>query len=98
MLSKNLPWEKLCWKLPLRFLLDAITAWKGLFAGDGVYFMAVFKAHLGFFQWLFFKRRLSIMPASRKGKLDGWLNKGIVWAYFVQGKRKFSEIMGHKPV
>ncbi len=45
MLYKNLPPGQLLWKLPLRLALDAVTAWKGLFAGDGTYFIAVLKAH-----------------------------------------------------
>jgi GT2 family glycosyltransferase len=98
MLFKNLPLLQLVWKLPLRLMMDGLVAWKSLFAGDGAYFMAVLKAHLGFVYWCLFKRGESIMPGSRKGSLQGCLNRSIVWAYFVQGKRKFSEIMGHKPV
>lgn len=98
MLCKNLPRQQLLWKLPLRLLLDAITAWKGLLAGEGAYFIAILKAHAGFVKWLFIKQGAGWMPASRSGRLNGWLNKSIVWAYFVRGKRKFSEIIVHKPV
>jgi len=97
-LCKNLPRQQLLWKLPLRLLLDAITAWKGLLAGEGAYFIAILKAHAGFVKWLFIKQGAGWMPASRSGRLNGWLNKSIVWAYFVRGKRKFSEIIVHKPV
>ncbi|MFX9593199.1 hypothetical protein ABTO86_19505, partial [Acinetobacter baumannii] len=34
MLCKNLPLTHLWWKLPFRFLLDAVSAWKGLLSGD----------------------------------------------------------------
>ena len=98
MLAKNMPFQQLIWKLPLRFGLDALVAWKSLFQGDGGYFMAVLKAHCGFIYWRLFKRRLSVMPVNKKGPLQGWLNKSIVWAYFVRGRRKFSEIVAHKPV
>ena len=98
MLYKNMPADQLLWKLPLRVMLDAVTAWKSLLGGDGGYFMAVIKAHAGFINWLFFKQKLSVKPARKNGKLNGWLNSSIVWAYFVRGKRKFSEIMGHNPV
>ena len=98
MLCKNLPRQQLLWKLPLRLLLDAITAWKGLLAGEGAYFIAILKAHAGFVKWLFIKQGAGWMPAIRSGRLNGWLNKSIVWAYFVRGKRKFSEIIVHKPV
>ena len=98
MLFKNLPTGQLVWKLPLRLLMDGLAALKALFTGDAAYFMAVLKAHAGFVKWCLLKRGLSIMPVSRKGELHGWLSKSIVWAYFVEGKRKFSEIMGDKPV
>ena len=98
MLVKNMPLQQLAWKLPLRFALDALVAWKSLLQGNGGYFIAVLKAHYGFIYWWLFKRRLSVMPVDKKGPLQGWLNKSIVWVYFVQKKRKFSEIMGHKPV
>lgn len=98
MLCKNMPRQQLLWKLPLRLLLDAITAWKGLLAGEGAYFIAILKAHAGFVKWLFIKQGAGWMPAIRSGRLNGWLNKSIVWAYFVRGKRKFSEIIVHKPV
>ncbi len=98
MLFKNLPWQQLCWKLPVRIALDGLVAWKNLFTGDGGYFMAVAQAHAGFIYWALCKRRESRWPASRKGVLQGWLSGSIVWAYFVEGKRKFSEIRGHKPV
>ncbi|MEP6747915.1 MAG: glycosyltransferase family 2 protein [Bacteroidota bacterium] len=98
MLCKNLPGQQLCWKLPFRLGLDALVAWKALVTGDGGYFITVAKAHGGFVYWCLFKRRQSIMPVKRNSNLHGWLNKSIVWAYFVRGKRKFSEIMAHKPV
>ncbi|MEP7278067.1 MAG: glycosyltransferase family 2 protein [Bacteroidota bacterium] len=99
MLSKNLPRKQLVWKLPLRMGMDALAAWKALLTGNGVYFIAVLKAQLGFLYWCLFYRKQSVMPASRKkGPLQGWTNKIIVWEYFVRGKRKFSEIMQHKAV
>jgi len=73
-------------------LLDIVTAWKGLFAGEGAYFMAIVKAHTGFAKWVFFKRRLSTMPVSRSSALNGWLNKSIVWAYLCGAKENFLKL------
>ncbi len=98
MLFKNLSTGELFWKLPLRIVLDIITACKGLLSGEPGYCVAVLKAHAGFAKWLFFKRGQSIMPVRKKIAVGGMWHKSIIWAYFVQGKRKFSEIMGHKPV
>ena len=98
MLAKNLPLRTLLWTLPCRLALDAIAAWKNLLSGDTVFFVAVMKAHIAFVNWCIFKRHSGAMPLTKKTLLQGWFNRSIVWAYFVQGKRKFSEIVGHKPV
>lgn len=98
MLCKNMPRLQLAWKLPFRLMMDGLFACKSLFTGNGIYFIAVLKAHLGLVYWCLFKRKQGIMPVNRKATLYGWLNKSVVWLYFVQGKRKFSEIMGSKPV
>ena len=45
MLSKNLTFKEKLTVLPFRFLLDAISAWKGLFQGDSNFFTAICKAH-----------------------------------------------------
>jgi len=96
MLSKNLPWGQLWWKLPLRMMLDAVTAWKSLLAGDTAYWKSVFRAHGGFLNWALFKRGQSVFPVKRKGALQGWLPRSVVWLYFVAGKQKFSEIVDDK--
>jgi len=98
MLCKNMSLQQLIWKLPLRLALDAVAAWKNLLAGDGGFFIAVIKAHIGFVRWSVFNRHSSLVPADKKGPLKGVLNRSIVWANFVQGKRKFSEIVPHKAV
>ncbi len=98
MLSKNLPLGQCWWKLPLRLALDGVTAWKSLLSGDRVYFVSVFKAHMGFIDWLMFKRGQSVFPAKRDGPLQGWWQGSVVWQYFVRGRQKFSEIVVHKPV
>jgi GT2 family glycosyltransferase len=54
MLAKNLPAGEKWWKIPYRIILDTVSAVKGLFSGDGGYFVAIFTAHLAFLNWLFF--------------------------------------------
>jgi GT2 family glycosyltransferase len=96
MMAKNLPMGQLAWKIPFRFLLDTISAWKSLLAGEGVYFLAVLEAHFGFLKWLFFKRKQSVFPARRGGVVYGWFGRSIVWEYFVAGRKTFSEIVNGK--
>jgi GT2 family glycosyltransferase len=96
MLCKNLPAGSLLWTLPARISLDAISAWKSLFAGEGTYFIAVLNAHLSFAKWLLMDWNQSIFPARKKAPLEGWFRGSIVWRHFVKGRTKFSEIVGNK--
>jgi GT2 family glycosyltransferase len=95
MLSKNLPFAKKLWVVPVRNLLDGASAWKGLLSGDTGYFFAVIKAHFGFLNWWFFHQQKSVFPVSKKGPLTGLLQKNIAWQHFAKKKKYFSEIV-HK--
>ncbi len=93
MISKNLPLREWIWKLPVRILLDAISAWKELLLGYPYYFKGVLRAHVSFAGWLFSRKK------SRKvlnPVLRGWYNGSIIWKYFVQNITKFSEIVNTK--
>lgn len=94
MLSKNLPFAKKIWVMPVRTFLDAISAWKGLLTGDGSYFIAIIRAHFAFMKWWLFYKNKSVFPVSKKGKLYGYLQKNMAWQHFVKKKKYFSEIMG----
>lgn len=96
MLAKNLPKRQSFWKIPLRILMDFTSAIKSLFAGQAVYFVAVWEAHAAFFKWLIFKRSSSVFPISRKGRISGWYPHCVAWKHFVEGKETFDEIVGDK--
>ena len=96
MLAKNLPKRQSVWKIPLRIALDFISAFKSLFAGQYVYFLAVGEAHLAFFKWMLFKRGRSVFPLKSKACLSGWYPRCVAWAHFVEGKETFDEIMRDK--
>ena len=97
MMCKNLPLVELAWKLPARFALDAISAWKGLLSGDTYFFTAIFKAHFALmFYVLTGKLKRSQSPKSLK-TLDGVYNGSLVFQYFVKNKHFFNKIVG-KPV
>lgn len=93
MLSKNLPLRKKLWVMPVRNLLDAISAWKGLLSGDGGYFIAIIRAHAAFIKWWFFYKKRSVFPVTREGNLSGHLQKNMVWQHFVKRRKFFSEIV-----
>lgn len=97
MISKNLPWQELWWKLPYRFLLDAISAWKGLFTGDPYFFTAIVKAHFAFSYW--FITRFQWLDSAKPplNSLLGVYNGSVVWNYFFEQKKRFAEIISTKP-
>lgn len=94
MLWKNLPWSEKCWKLPVRFALDALSAWKNLLSGNPGYFMAVSKAHVAFLRWLVNRPQGVRMPSDRTGRPEGIWHGNLIWQHFILGRSKFSEIVG----
>jgi GT2 family glycosyltransferase len=95
MVAQHWPFRQLLWKLPVRFFLDAVHAWKLLLSGKPSYWRAVAQAHLSFASQAFKNNRLT--GRSPKGeKPMGVYNGSIVWDYFVRGKKHFSEIVKRK--
>lgn len=92
MLYKNLPWHEIIWKIPFRFILDAVSAWKNLLSGQLPYFLAVANAHFAFFYWIFTHKRSIPTIKSEKKFLSGLYSGSIVWDHFVLGKKCFKEI------
>lgn len=97
MLWKNTASKDLILKLPIRFSLDALAAYKGLFGGDVGYFFAVAKAHVHFGKWLLFDRKKSLfVQHSTNKKLDGFCPKSMLWQYYIKKKKTFLEIIATK--
>jgi GT2 family glycosyltransferase len=96
MLAKNLPKSQSFLKIPLRILMDFTSAFKSLFAGQLVYFLAVWEAHAAFFKWLLFRQERSVFPVKRSGNLTGIFQRSVAWKHFVEGKKTFDEIVGDK--
>jgi GT2 family glycosyltransferase len=94
MLAKNLPWSEKWWKIPFRLVLDQAAAFKGLFSGDPGYFLAIAKAHLGFFYWVIFVR--SGPKPSKKlplNSLKAVFKGNLALEYFFRKKKRFDEIV-----
>lgn len=96
MISKNLPLGTALWKVPVRILLDILSAWRGLLSGDQGYFFAIYKAHFHFSGWLLSSKKRSVFPVKRGGKPAGFFKGSVIWAYFIRKKKTFSEIVGSK--
>ena len=93
MLWKNLSGFEAMYVIIIRFLLDAVSAWKNLLAGQHAYFIAVAKAHVGFMMWLISFKKQSVFPTKRIGAVKGFYKGSVVWQHFIKGKNKFSEII-----
>lgn len=96
MLWKNLPTRERLWKIPFRFVLDAVSAWKNLLSGHPDFFMAIAKAHAAFLGWLLRHRGDALMPVRRDGALEGRYPGNLIWDYFIRNRRTFLEIVGRR--
>ena len=96
MLSKNLTFKEKFTIIPFRFLLDAISAWKGLFHGDLYFFTAICKAHIAvLYIWLGGYKTHSL-PRKPIKQLSGVFTGCVVYQYFIKKKQYFSEIVENK--
>lgn len=95
MMAKNMPMGEALWKIPFRWMLDWVSAVKSLLSGEGKYFVAVIRAHLAFLRWLLLAKKGKRGEVGRV-KLQGYLQKSVVWAHFAGGKRTFDEIVKTK--
>ena len=84
MLSKNLPFSRKIVVIPLRYVLDGLSALKGLLSGDGGYFFAVIKAHFAFFNWWLFHKKTAHFRCRGPATLASYLKKNIAWLHFVK--------------
>lgn len=96
LLWKNENARKLFWLVPLRLILDGVAGIQLLLKGKPGLTLAIIRAHWNFFGHLRFwsKKRKKVFEKTKDKLPDkGGIYKGsIVWAYFVQGIRKFSEL------
>jgi hypothetical protein len=93
MLSKHLPIQELIWKMPLRFALDGLSAWKGLLSGDGYFFTAIAKAHFAV-MWYWLTDKVNRSKACKPmASIGGVYNGSVVFQYFVKNRQKFDKIV-----
>lgn len=96
MLSKNLPLFEKLWKLPFRFLLDALFAWKNLLTGYPQSFIAILKAHISVIRWWLRKKEKNHLAKKPMKALTGVYLKSLIVAHFIKKKNRFSEIISGK--
>ncbi len=93
MLLKNLPRQEKYWKIPLRFLLDHVFSFKCLLTGDIASCKAIVQAHVAVLKWSAGKKQTPLYQAVSMKKLGGVLHTSLVAAYFIAGKKRFTEIV-----
>ena len=93
MLYNNLPLKQRIITISIRFVLDAISAWKGLLTGDVSFFKAIVRAHWAFVIWIIKGKKSISKNAVPIEQLKGVYKGAIVWEYFVKQKTKFNEIL-----
>jgi GT2 family glycosyltransferase len=93
MVYKNWPLAEKIWKLPARFALDMVSAFKNLASGNDAFVKGVFKAWVAFIKWIFSAKKENTFPAERAGVLRGLFKGSVVWQYFIRHKKTFSEIV-----
>ncbi len=96
MLSKNLPFYILIWKIPVRLFLDIIAAFQALVKGNFSTFISIESAHLDYIKWIFLGKRGQKLSKLKMKYLSGVFDGSIVWQYFIKKKKTFSEIVEHK--
>ncbi len=96
MLRKNLPLKERLWKLPVRFGLDAISAYKGLFSGDKDFFLAILRAHFSVIRRWLTKKVYRQYPLKPLNSLEGVYHGLVIWQYFMRGHDRFKEIIKKK--
>jgi len=94
-LTKNHPPEKLFLKILIRLVLDGVAGFKFLLDGQPKHSWAVFRAHMTYYSWLpktLAKRKKLQQLPQFKYNTSHMYKGNIVFEYFVQGKRKFSQL------
>jgi GT2 family glycosyltransferase len=93
-LVKNLPVREACLKLAMRTVLDAVVIVKAVLSGRFRYAGAVCKAQYDF--WRHFpqtwNKRLRQARAPMRSLAGVWRGS-VVWAYFAEKKKRFSQIV-----
>lgn len=99
-LHKNLPAKQLLWKLPIRFLLDVVAAYRSLLSGDIATYKAIAKAHFNYLgnlrKWQQQRKTCQKQVSLNKvspANLTGTYYRSIVWDFFIKKKQRFTDLI-----
>jgi len=94
MLFKNLPKDEFKRKFLIRMILDGVAAVKFIFGFHFRSSWAVLKAHIALYKNLhnLFKKRREVQKMVLVDHHPEVYAKSVMWKFFIQNKRKFSEL------
>ncbi|WP_207492611.1 glycosyltransferase [Aridibaculum aurantiacum] len=93
MVYKNWTLAEKIWKLPLRMLLDIVSALQAAMKGDMPFCKGVCKAEITFMRWLVLHKKDRQTSATKSHQLTGVYHGSVVWEYFIKKKKTFTEIV-----
>ncbi|KAA9346204.1 glycosyltransferase family 2 protein [Adhaeribacter soli] len=98
LLVKNLADEDYFSTMFIRILLDWISAVKFLVSGQTADAKAIYKAHQEVYRKRLYWRQKRVLQTTKKplSKLHGIYPRSLVWAYFAEGKKRFSDLVSGK--
>lgn len=88
-LLKNVPGKRAYLFIFLRLCLDGVAGIKFIFEGKWRHTLAILKAHFGFYSNFFNVRKKRKQLSAKRAYAE---TNSIVWKYYLQGKKKFSEL------
>ena len=89
---RNSPWYVNLWLFPVRITMDILAALQYLLKKQNDNASAVVKAYFGFFKWMFSNEKDSPKKKLSLRRAAGVLRGSIVWSYYVEKKKKYSEL------
>jgi GT2 family glycosyltransferase len=96
MMTKNLPFSDLLWKIPARIFLDTVAAFRALVDGNFSTYISIASAHMHYVEWIFMGKRGTKLPKIKMKNMGPVYKGSIVWQYFRKKKKTFSEIISGK--
>ena len=76
--------------------LEALAAYKNLFAGELAAFSAIAKAHWCFYRWMISGPKPQKIEILNKKLIEGKWRGLIIWEYYIKKKKLFSQVLGNK--
>jgi GT2 family glycosyltransferase len=95
MLCMNSSLRQICWKIPLRLVLDGLAGVRFVTMGEWANCMAIAKAHVSFYSkisWWLKRRRENEFKKTATPPSNVHIEKSIIHSYFLKGKKIFREL------